>query len=173
MSLPDLIRDDIRDDRPAPSAPAEQFRAAFRRFPAGVAVVTAVAGADRAGFTATSITSVSLDPPLVSFCVGRHTSSWPTFDAARHFGVTILAADQEPVARRFAASGVDRFAGISWHSGRDGVPLLGGALAWLTCQIEHRFPAGDHTLVLGRVLAAVSGRDGRPLIYHAGRYLGG
>jgi flavin reductase (DIM6/NTAB) family NADH-FMN oxidoreductase RutF len=152
-------------------AAGEEFRAAFRRFPAGVAVVSALAGGRPAGFTATSLVSVSLDPPLVSFCVGLQASCWPAIQAAEHFGVSMLAAHQEPVARRFATSGIDRFAGTGWHLDPPGVPLLDDAAAWLTCRIEHRLPAGDHTLVIGRVLRAAATAETAPLIYHTGRYL--
>ncbi len=153
------------------SAAGEEFRAAFRRFPAGVAVVSALAGGRPAGFTATSLVSVSLDPPLVSFCVGLQASCWPAIQAAEHFGVSMLAAHQEPVARRFATSGIDRFAGTGWHLDPPGVPLLDDAAAWLTCRIEHRLPVGDHTLVIGRVLRAAASAQTAPLIYHTGRYL--
>lgn len=136
-----------------------------------MAVVSALAGGRPAGFTATSLVSVSLDPPLVSFCVGLQASCWPAIQAAEHFGVSMLAAHQEPVARRFATSGIDRFAGTGWHLDPPGVPLLDDAAAWLTCRIEHRLPVGDHTLVIGRVLRAAASAQTAPLIYHTGRYL--
>jgi flavin reductase (DIM6/NTAB) family NADH-FMN oxidoreductase RutF len=162
----------IQELRGAPATGvAEGFRASFGRFPAGVAVVGTLA-ADRrpVGFTATSLASVSVDPPLLSFNIGLRTSSWPAVSAATHVGVSLLGAHQEDVARRFATSGIDRFAGTAWRLAEPGVPLLDTALAHLVCRVERRYPAGDHTLVLALVLRADPGHDGDPLLYHAGAY---
>ena len=108
---------------------AGQFRALLRRQAATVTVVTApgdpAAGLAPAGFTATSFTSVSLDPPLVSFCLGRDSSSWPTVARAPYVAVHLLAEHQRDVARTFAISGIDRFAAhTGWQPGPHGVPLL-------------------------------------------------
>ncbi|MEV4489647.1 flavin reductase family protein [Micromonospora coxensis] len=161
----------------------ELFRRLLRRQASTVAVVTAVArGTDpaclggigapvRAGFTATSFTSVSLDPPLVSFCLGDASSSAPVLARAEHVAVHLLAADQREAARIFATSGVDRFAAYrGWTVGPFGVPLLDGALARLLCRVVHRVPAGDHTLVIVEPLALGVGDDGDPLLYHRGGY---
>jgi flavin reductase (DIM6/NTAB) family NADH-FMN oxidoreductase RutF len=150
---------------------ADGFRAAFGRFPAGVAVVSTVAADGRpVGFTATSVASASMRPPLLSFNIGLTASSWPALSAAGHIGVSLLGAHQEAVARRFATSGIDRFAGTGWRLAEPGVPLLDDALAHLVCRVERRYPAGDHTLVLGLVLRAEPGHDVEPLVYHAGTY---
>lgn len=154
-----------------PLAPVDQdtFRALLRRQAASVTVVTA-AGDPPAGFTATSFTSVSLRPPLVSFCLDRSSSSWPTVSRAQHVAVHVLAEDQQDVARTFATSGIDRFAAHSgWRYGPYGVPLLTGAVAWLLCQVTRRLPAGDHAIVLAEPLVGGHG-EGAPLLYHMGRY---
>lgn len=149
----------------------EEIRALLRRQAATVTVVTA-AGAPPAGFTATSFTSVSLHPPLVSFAVARSSSCWPAVERATHVAVHLLAEDQEEVARTFAARGVDRFAGpTAWRPGPYDVPLLDGALAWLACRVSRLVPAGDHAIVLAEPLAGGQRDDGAaPLLYHAGRY---
>jgi flavin reductase (DIM6/NTAB) family NADH-FMN oxidoreductase RutF len=154
-----------------PLAPVEPdaFRALLRRQAASVAVVTA-AGDPPAGFTATSFTSVSLRPPLVSFCLARSSSSWPTVARAEHVAVHLLGEDQRDVARTFATSGIDRFAAHrGWRLGPYGVPLLDGTLAWLLCRVNQRVLAGDHAVVLAEPVAGVPG-DGAPLLYHMGRY---
>jgi flavin reductase (DIM6/NTAB) family NADH-FMN oxidoreductase RutF len=151
---------------------ADLFRALLRRHAAGVAVVTAP-GNPPAGFTATSFTSVSLDPPLVSFCLANTSSVWPAIVGSDIVAVHVLGRSQEQVARTFAARGIDRFAAHrDWTPGPGGVPLLDGVLARLVCRVTQRVPAGDHTIVLA---APVSGEHGideteGPLVYHAGAY---
>lgn len=159
------------------------FRTLLRRQASTVTVVTAVARGTRpaclgdlgeplrAGFTATSFTSVSLDPPLVSFCLGVTSSSWPVLARAEHVAVHLLAAGQADAARVFATSGIDRFAAYpSWTPGPFGVPLLGGVLARLVCRVVHRVPAGDHSVVIAEPLALGGGADGEPLVHHRGGY---
>jgi len=154
-----------------PAAPVDPdtFRALLRRQAASVAVVTAP-GDPPVGFTATSFTSVSLHPPLVSFCLARSSSSWPTVAGARHVGVHLLGESQRDVARTFATSGIDRFAAHSgWRHGPYGVPLLDEPVAWLLCRVIQRVPAGDHAIVLAEPLTGHHG-EGAPLLYHMGRY---
>ncbi|MCM0678756.1 flavin reductase family protein [Micromonospora phytophila] len=173
------------DAPPADLLPVDRdlFRALLRRQAATVTVVTAVArdtdpaclggiGAPlRAGFTATSFTSVSLDPPLVSFCLGVASSSWPVLARAEHVAVHLLGAGQRDAARVFATSGIDRFAAYPhWAPGPFGVPLLTGVLARLLCRVVHRVPAGDHTLVIAEPLVLGAGEDGDPLVHHRGGY---
>ncbi|MEV6596313.1 flavin reductase family protein [Actinoplanes sp. NPDC051346] len=148
---------------------AVRLRGLLRRQASTVTVVTA-AGEPPAGFTATSFTSVSLEPPLVSFCLSRDSSSWPTLARASHVAVHLLGADQADLARRFATSGIDRFATpTAWRRGPHGVPVLDAALAWLLCRVTDRIPAGDHAVVLAEPLLGEHG-DGAPLLYHDGRY---
>lgn len=148
---------------------ADRFRGLLRRQASTVTVVTA-AGLPPVGFTATSFTSVSLRPPIVSFCLNRDSSSWPTVARAGHVAVHLLGADQRDVARRFATSGIDRFAEpTAWRIGPHGVPVLDGALAWLLCRVLDRVVAGDHAVVLAEALVGEHG-DGAPLLYHDGRY---
>lgn len=146
------------------------FRTLLRRHAAGVVVVTAP-GTTPTGFTATSFTSVSLSPPLVSFCLSRAASCWPAVAAAGYVGVHMLRRDQEPLARTFATRGIDRFAPPTrWGTGRGGVPVLADVLAVLICQVVDRVPAGDHAIVLAEPVDGACGAEDAPLLYHMGRY---
>ncbi|GIF23871.1 flavin reductase (DIM6/NTAB) family NADH-FMN oxidoreductase RutF [Actinoplanes tereljensis] len=148
------------------------FKALLRRHAAAVVVVTA-AGDPPAGFTATSFTSVSLDPPLVSFCLADAASAARAVARAGTVAVHVLHQDQEKVARTFATSGIDRFATHGdWVPGPDGVPLLDGVLARIVCRVAQRVQAGDHTIVLATPIAGALHDDpgATPLLYHAGEY---
>ncbi|MGS2648791.1 flavin reductase [Streptosporangium sp. G12] len=129
------------------------FRSLLRRHAAGVVIVTAAVPAEtvwrRAGFTATSFTSVSLDPPLVSFCVDRASSSWRVPAEAGHFGIHFLAESQEDMARTFAAKGADQFTRTQWRHGPHGAPLLSAPDTVLVRRVTERVRAGDHIIVLG------------------------
>jgi len=148
------------------------FRTLLRRHAAGVVVVTA-AGNPPAGLTATSFTSVSVCPPLVSFCVARGASTWRTVTRAKTVAVHFLAVGQEHLARTFATSGIDRFAECgAWHPGPAGVPLLNEALPRLVCHVMRRVEAGDHTSVIAGPHTGYEQTDEAPapLVYHAGNY---
>jgi flavin reductase (DIM6/NTAB) family NADH-FMN oxidoreductase RutF len=152
------------------SADPQLLRTLLRHQASTVTVVTAP-GTPPAGFTATSFTSVSLAPPLVSFCLDRSSSSWPAVAVAEHVGVHLLTQRQQDLARTFATSGIDRFAPPTrWRSGPHGVPVLDGTLAWLVCRIVDRVAAGDHTVVLAEPLLAQPDSQDSPLLYHQGRY---
>lgn len=153
-------------------ASPDLLRSVFRRHAAGVAVITA-RGADPVGFTATSLTSVSADPPMVSFGIGTGASSWPVVSRAEHVGVHVLGEHQQDLAATFARSGADRFgASTRWSEGPHGVPVLDGVLAWLVCRIVARVPAGDHRVVLAEAVVGDPAGAGRPLLYHQGRFRG-
>jgi flavin reductase (DIM6/NTAB) family NADH-FMN oxidoreductase RutF len=151
---------------------ADLLRSAFRRHAAGVAVITA-AGARPVGFTATSLTSVAAEPPLVSFGVGIGSSSWPVIADAQYIGVHVLGEHQQKLAETFARRGADRFAPPThWRTGPHGVPVLEGVLAWLVCRVMARVPAGDHQIVLAQVVCGDPHGAGRPLLYHHGGFTG-
>ncbi|MEU2064523.1 flavin reductase family protein [Streptomyces sp. NPDC013455] len=154
-------------------ASPELLRSTFRRHAAGVAVITARGPAGPAGFTATSLTSVSAEPPLVSFGIGTGASSWPAIAGADHVGVHILGEHQSELAATFARSGADRFgAPTGWRDGPEGVPVLDGVLAWLVCRIVARVPAGDHRIVVAEAVLGDPSGAGRPLLYHQGGFNG-
>jgi flavin reductase (DIM6/NTAB) family NADH-FMN oxidoreductase RutF len=151
---------------------ADLFRALLRRHAAAVVVITAP-GQPPAGFTATSFTSVSLDPPLVSFCLAHTASAWPAVSEAETVAVHVLTQEQEHVARTFATRGIDRFATHgAWQPGPGGVPLLDGVLARIVCRVVRRVEAGDHSIVLATPETGSHHDDltATPLVYHDGHY---
>ncbi|GAA3135558.1 flavin reductase family protein [Planomonospora alba] len=149
---------------------AGTLREAFGQYATGVAVVTAAArGGERAGVTVNSFTSVSLDPPLVLWCLARRSAALPVFLAAGRFAVNVLAEDQEHLSRRFAAPLPDRFAGVEAPPGPGGAPVLAGALAHFACRTVAVHRGGDHLILVGQV-EHFRRWEGEPLIFHAGRY---
>jgi flavin reductase (DIM6/NTAB) family NADH-FMN oxidoreductase RutF len=156
---------------PAQAVDPARFRRVLALHAAGVVIVTARSGGEPAGLTATSFSSVSLDPPLVAFYVDRSSTTWPSIRAAGRFAVNILAGDQAPLASRFARRDTDRFAApTSWHDGEDGVPLLDGVCAHLLCVPHTTMGIGDHVLVVGLVAGAEARADDRPLLYQRGSF---
>jgi 3-hydroxy-9,10-secoandrosta-1,3,5(10)-triene-9,17-dione monooxygenase reductase component len=153
---------------PAPEAPA--FRDALGRFATGVAFVTAAPDGEPAGLIVNSLTSVSLEPPLVSFCPSRSSLTWSRMRRAGRFGVNILGRQHERFAMRATPASADRFVGINWELGTGGVPLLTDALATLECEILAEHPAGDHWIVLGRVNHLRTSPLKDPLVYFAGAF---
>jgi 3-hydroxy-9,10-secoandrosta-1,3,5(10)-triene-9,17-dione monooxygenase reductase component len=149
---------------------AGAFRDALGRFPTGVALVTAAPGGDPAGLIVNSLTSVSLEPPLLSFCPSRSSLTWARMRRTRRFGVNVLARRHEGFARHASLPGTDRFAGVDWQLGPGGAPLLTDALAALECDTVAEHPAGDHWIVVGRVDHLDVREDGDPLVYFAGRF---
>ncbi|MGH7319889.1 MAG: flavin reductase family protein [Candidatus Rokuibacteriota bacterium] len=149
---------------------AIQFRLALRHLAAGVTVVTTRDGDGRpCGLTASAFTGVSLDPPLVLICVDHEAAAHPAFEAHGWFAVNMLAKHQEQLARQFALSGGDKFAGVAFREGRAGLPILEDVVAALECRIVHRYEGGDHTIFVGQVEGTVIG-GGAPLVYHSGGY---
>ncbi|MEV8318715.1 flavin reductase family protein [Streptomyces sp. NPDC059900] len=152
-------------------ASPDLLRSVFRQHAAGVAVITAQGPAGPVGFTATSLVSVSAEPPMLSFGIGTGASSWPAVSRAEHVGVHILGEHQLDLASTFARSGADRFGpGTRWYEGPEGVPVLDGTLAWLVCKVAARVPAGDHRIVLAEAVVGDPAGAGRPLLYHQGRF---
>ena len=148
-----------------------KFRQVLGHYPTGVVVVTGMAddGAP-AGLAIGSFTSVSLDPPLVAFFPDKKSSSWPRIAAAGSFCVNVLGEDQEDVCRVFASKGADKFASFGWRPGRTGAPIINDVIAWIECTIERVDDAGDHLVVLGRVVDLEVGEAGGPLLFYRGGY---
>lgn len=143
------------------------LRSTLRRHAAGVTVVT-VAGP--AGFTATSFTPVSLEPPLVSFYLGLSASTVRAVREGGAFAVHVLGHDQRHLAERFSRRGVDRFAGLEWTEGPGGVPLLDAVPAWLLSRTVRQQEIGDHLLVVGQVLQVGGHGEGSALVHHDGTF---
>ena len=146
------------------------LRRALGCFVTGVTIVTA-RGADGRphGFTASSFTSVSLDPPLVLVCVGEETEGLEVYRECPKFAVNVLGDSQQAISERFATEHSDRFAGVCWREGSYGSPILEGCIASLECAAWRRIEAGDHLILVGRVLVCEDSTD-RPLAYWRGRY---
>lgn len=163
------------DQDPVDRLDPEGFRAVFRRHPAGVAVVTLTDRGRPVGFTATSVISVSADPPVLALSVSGTSSSWPALSRATTVTVNFLAAHQADLATRFATSGVDRFAGVRWEWSPTGQPLLAGVASWLSGDVMHRVPVGASFLVTVQAGRAGQQNEEPPLVYHDRRYhrLGG
>jgi flavin reductase (DIM6/NTAB) family NADH-FMN oxidoreductase RutF/DNA-binding IclR family transcriptional regulator len=149
-----------------------QFREVLGHFPTGVAVITSV-GTDGQpiGMAVGSFTSVSLDPPLVAFLPDRGSSTFPAIRDAGRFCVNVLAGGQEDVCRTMATRGADRFGGIDWRPApHTGSPVLNGAVAWIDCELGEVHEAGDHYIVIGKVLALEVETPTLPLLFFQGGY---
>lgn len=173
----------VADDERAP-VEAGEFRRVLGHFATGVTVITAPdpAGTDSpadrtgpagpAGFACQSFSSLSLDPPLVVFMVGRTSTTWPRIARAGVFCVNVLGAHQGELCRGFAVSGGDKFAGVEYDAAPvSGSPRLAGTLAWIDCTIHAVHTGGDHLIVVGRVNAlGANDPDGTPLLFHRGGF---
>ncbi|MEV0582548.1 flavin reductase family protein [Nonomuraea sp. NPDC050310] len=161
----------MTDTLPDRAIATDQFKQALAVHASGVVIITAQHDGVPAGLTATSFSSVSLDPPLVSFYVDRSSTTWPLLSVADHFAVNVLASDQAELAARFARRNIDRFAEPTrWQAGPLGAPLLQDVSAHLICLPHDRAEVGDHLLVVGLVAEAHVHSPGRPLLYHQGRF---
>ncbi|MFF8972302.1 flavin reductase family protein [Streptomyces sp. NPDC014995] len=174
-----LPRPELRCVREDERPPVDQgtFRRVLGTFATGVTVVTAPAADGEpgpAGFACQSFSSLSLDPPLVAFMVGRTSTTWPRVARAGVFCVNVLSAGQGEVCRAFAVSGADKFAGVDYDAApASGAPRLAGTLAWIDCTIQAVHTGGDHLIVVGRVDALGTGEeDTAPLLFHRGRFGG-
>jgi 3-hydroxy-9,10-secoandrosta-1,3,5(10)-triene-9,17-dione monooxygenase reductase component len=147
------------------------FRTVLGHFATGVTIITASEDGAPVGVAANSFTSVSLDPPLVLFCAAKESSTWPRIRSVAQFCINILAEDQEDICRIFASPGADRFARIGYRAtGATGSPLLHDVLAYVDCETEQEIEAGDHIIVIGRVLELGVLRSGEPLLFYRGGY---
>ncbi len=156
---------------PEPVIDQARYRQVLGHFPTGVTVITAEDGDGRVGLAVGSFFSVSIDPPLVGFCAGAQSSSWPRIRAAGRFCVNILGSQQEEECRVFAGKSDDKFAGL----GYDPAPYSGAArihdvLAWIDCELHEVHDGGDHDIVLGRVHDLEVADEGHPLVFFRGGY---
>jgi flavin reductase (DIM6/NTAB) family NADH-FMN oxidoreductase RutF len=150
-----------------------EFRQTLGHFPTGVTVVTAD-GADRPiGVAIGSFASISLDPPLVGFFLGVESGSWPPMEAAGHFCVNILGADQQELCGVMASRSDDKFDGVeTTPAPATGAPVLPGVLGVIDCRIDQVVETGDHNLIIGRVLhlGVADGGDAGPMVFFKGQY---
>lgn len=167
-----LTQDTSVDDVLVADLAPAQLRQVFGAFPSGVTAIAALVDGQPVGLAASSFTSVSLDPPLVSVCVAHTSTTWPRLGKAPHLGLSVLSDDQTDFCRRLAATTGDRFAGVPWCATSDGAVLLGQASAWLDCTVEQTIEAGDHDIVLLRVHThrVDPDPDRAPLVFHASQF---
>ena len=151
----------------------DRFRRAMSRLAGGVAIVTARDAEGRPrGMTATAVTSVSLEPPLVMACLERVARTHAAIEASGYYALNFLSEADAELAVRFSREGSNKFEGLAVRDGETGVPLIERALAHCECSVAQAVPAGDHTIFLGRVEATrVADAAGiRPLVYYRGAY---
>jgi flavin reductase (DIM6/NTAB) family NADH-FMN oxidoreductase RutF/flavin-dependent dehydrogenase len=166
----DRLIEHYRSRRARQAFDTRDFRRALGQFTTGVTVVT-TRGADgrMVGVTANSFSSVSLDPPLVLWCLDKRAGSRSAFAECTHFAVNVLAAEQHHLSRRFATPAADKFAGVDVVEGPGGLPLLEGAVARYACRCVREIDAGDHVILLGEV-ESYETFDREPLVFHSGVY---
>ena len=161
----------IEVDGEEAQARARRFRDVLGRYASGVTVVTTVADGEPVGMTCQSFTSVSLDPPLVAFLPTRQSRAFAAIHRAGRFCVNFLADGQEGVSNQMASRGEDKFAGISWSpTAGTGSPLLDGVVGHVDCTVWAVHEAGDHYVVIGKVVGLDVGEAGDPLLYYRGAY---
>ncbi len=143
------------------------LRQAFGAFPSGVVAVAAEVAGVPVGMAASSFTSVSLTPPLVSFCIAKESATWPVLRRAERLGVSVLADHHDAACRKLAGPAAERFAGLELHRSADAAVVLADAVVAFETSIYNEIPAGDHTLVLLRLHAVGLGDgEGSPLVFH-------
>jgi flavin reductase (DIM6/NTAB) family NADH-FMN oxidoreductase RutF len=164
------VSDPVSDPLLAPFTP-DDFRAALGQFATGVTIVTARdAQGQLVGLTANSFNSVSLSPPLVLWSLARQSSTMAGFLSAQHYAINVLAADQRPLAERFARKGIDRFDGAAWRPGLTGAPVIDGAVAVFECSHRSQHDEGDHIIFVGLVEHCRRRVGAAPLLFHGGRF---
>ncbi|MGZ4960897.1 MAG: flavin reductase family protein [Methylomonas sp.] len=154
------------------SVDASQFKNALKLWASGVTVVTAQSvNNGMKGMTATSFSSVSVDPPQILVCLNKITDTGGALLESRHFAVNILASDQQDVSNQFAGNSTqeERFASVAWEKGDNGAPLLTKGLVSLECKVVQQIQAGTHWIVIGEVEKVVC-RNGEPLLYYSSAY---
>ncbi|MDD5333521.1 MAG: flavin reductase family protein [Rhodoferax sp.] len=155
----------------APNFSQSEFRTALGMFATGVTIMTArTAEGGLVGLTVNSFNSVSLEPPLVLWSLARAAASMLAFSTGSHYAINILGSDQQALAKRFAAKGVDRFADVAFIDGVGGAPLLVGAVAHFECFNRSRYEEGDHVIFVGEVERCAHRAGASPLLFHGGKF---
>ncbi|MBP02813.1 MAG: nitrilotriacetate monooxygenase [Rhodospirillaceae bacterium] len=153
---------------------SENARLAFRQvlgqFCTGVTAITTVAqNRELIGITVNSFSSLSLEPPLILWNIDSASPNFNNFDMGEPFAVNVFAQDQQALAEQFATSGIDKFSGVKTHLGLKGVPIIDGCVAYLECDVESRYPGGDHDIIVGKV-RKISNFRRAPLLFHGGEF---
>jgi len=146
------------------------LRQAFGCFPSGVTAFCGMRDGVAEGMAASSFTSVSLDPPLVSVCVANSSTTWPKLAELPRLGLSVLADRHAPVARALSAKNGDRFAGVEWEATDTGAVFVHGSTLWLECAPYSRVPAGDHEIVVLQIVALAIYPDIAPMVFHRSNF---
>lgn len=174
MNTQTCFIDPLDDERAVDLVPTPTdtllLRHAFGSFPSGVTTLCAYLDGVPVGIAASSFTSVSLAPPLVSVCIQKNSTTWPTLRKVPRLGVSILSAEQSGVSTSLSKKDGNRFAGVPWHVGRGGSVFVDGACAWLDCQISTLVDVGDHELAIMQILGLRVDSSLNPLVFHRSRY---
>lgn len=157
------------------SAADEKFdqallRQAFGCFPSGVTAFCGLLNGTAEGMAASSFTSVSLDPPLVSVCVAKTSTTWPKLASLDRLGLSVLAGEHAAIARSLSAKTGDRFSGIDWEATAGGAVFVHGATLWLECTPFKRVDAGDHEIVVLQIISLAMYPDVTPMVFHASSF---
>jgi flavin reductase (DIM6/NTAB) family NADH-FMN oxidoreductase RutF len=142
------------------------LREAFSHFPSGVIAIAAEIDGTRVGLAASTFVPVSLDPPLVSFCVQNTSETWPAMRGVAVLGISLLGESQDSAVRTLAAKNGDRFAGLETESSAAGAVFIKGTSVWLETEIEQEVPAGDHAIVILRIRGITVRDDVAPIVFH-------
>ncbi|WP_412076460.1 flavin reductase family protein [Streptomyces xanthophaeus] len=154
----------------APAAPeadvSQEFRHMMKMWPTGVSVVTTLVDGARHGFTASSFTSVSMRPPMISVCLDRSARCVPAFAEADWISVNVLGSHQDGLARRFASKLDDKYSGLTVVEGAGGAPVFPDSLGVVECRLDRVIAAGDHLILLANVHRAARLGASEPLAYY-------
>jgi flavin reductase (DIM6/NTAB) family NADH-FMN oxidoreductase RutF len=161
------------DIEPFMSLDPRSFRKALGCFATGITVITTLTPESKGpvGVTVSAFSSLSLDPPLVLFCLGNGTSSMEAFKTFGHFCINILSEHQRDLSIRFASRSEDKWQGAAWSAGSNGAPVLPGCLATLECSLVNVVDGGDHQIFIGKVEKMKHQEGGSPLVYFRGSYM--
>ena len=149
---------------------SRMLRDAFGAFPTGVVAVAAQVDGRLLGLAASSFTSVSLEPPLVSFSVAKGSTTWPELRRAEHLGVTVLAEDHGALCRQLAGPAQERFTGVTVEITDSGAVMIAEGIAQYDCTLREEFEAGDHVIILLHLRGFVADSSGKPLIFHRSEF---
>lgn len=170
MTLTSLPSDTDSIEMTASDRSDSGLREAFACFPSGVAAVCAVTPNGPVGLAASSFTSVSMDPPLVSVCIQKTSTTWPVLRDRPALGVSILAEGEDATVLSLASKNGDRFERVSWHDTASGSVLVDGSTAWLDCTIHSELDAGDHVIALLEIRSLRFDAGAEPLVFHGSTF---
>lgn len=157
------------DIDPVP-ADSSRLRSAYGCFPSGVTAMCVLVDGRPVGIAASSFTSVSVSPPLVSVCVQNSSTTWPVLRGRGRLGLSVLAEGHDQVCRALAMKDGDRFANVAWDATPGGAVFVQGSAAWLDCCIHAELPAGDHSIVLLQIHGLRADPCVAPLVFHGSRF---